>query len=1005
MLQRCFHGIFILILFCAGKLTAQQSVFKTYSFTEGLNTSGINKTIQDKYGFIWIATQDGVYRFNGKSFEVLKSNSSSQNNLAGNYFFDIAASENGNIYAADFNKGIDIIGIIDFKVQTLRIKYGTNKAEELPNLWLKKVYADQNNNTWIGTNNFLAYKKDKESNYTILDNLPGFDGSVNILFIRPLPGNLIAVGVSGYGILLFNTHTYAMKKISLSGMEDKDFEPGIKDIFLDKDTLFAISNQKIIKGIFKNSLWQYIADYSFKEFNALVVNCFVRDKENNFWIGTNSGLINLNINPTRYFLYQASLSKKRWLQDNTINHLMLDTENNLWISTSKSLQMISLTTNGFRYFSGDNDKSEHMDHIYSIVPKNDTTFYTTATDGLYVTDIISGITKKIKGSSSLGLVHYLEKINEDFWVVCSDLGMYGYMPLKSILSQTELLKRYPEWANYKKNYFNNSYRIGNISYWASEEHEGLLKWDMDKHRITQFKAGTARSGGLTENHIHNIKADRDGFLWLLTDNTLEKFDPQLDSVTEIIKDTRKETDASASIFFDMYDNGRQYWFGSFDAGLNGYDKRKKNWIRIAENDGLPNNSIYGILPETDSILWVSTNRGISRVNCYTSSCTNFFYEDGLQDNSFDEKSSLQVGRKLYFGGINGFTEIDLDKFRNNTSKFPVYFYKLEYYGNNEKQTLHNLVWNDLRFPPGTSTVTIYLAALTYSNNHKIKFSYKIEGLQNDFIDVGENNFFTLNALGYGNYSIHIRYRNEDGTYVENTLQLNLLILPKWYQEWWFKLLVILTAAVIIYALYRYRIAQIQKQHEIRKNIATDLHDDLGSTLNSVKVFTNLAISGVKQEESLQQVKDNLTEATMSLRDMIWVLDDSLDTVDELITRLKQFAIPVAGASNIEAVIKADSEVNSRQLTKEEKRNLFLICKEAINNSIKYSGASRIDVNITASGKKIQIEVADNGKGFNVDEVKKGYGLKNMQYRAGQIKYKVVFISSPGNGTQITVLPS
>jgi signal transduction histidine kinase len=217
-------------------------------------------------------------------------------------------------------------------------------------------------------------------------------------------------------------------------------------------------------------------------------------------------------------------------------------------------------------------------------------------------------------------------------------------------------------------------------------------------------------------------------------------------------------------------------------------------------------------------------------------------------------------------------------------------------------------------------------------------------------------------------------------------------------------LIALTIAGILYALYRYRISQIKKQHEIRKNIATDLHDDLGSTLNSVKVFTNLAISGVKQEESLQQVKDNLTEATMSLRDMIWVLDDSLDTVDELITRLKQFAVPVATASNIETIIKADSEVNSRQLTKEEKRNLFLICKEAINNSIKYAGATQINVDITPSAKKIKIVVADNGKGFNVDEVKKGYGLKNMQYRAGQIRFKVVLKSLPNQGTNIIILP-
>lgn len=211
-------------------------------------------------------------------------------------------------------------------------------------------------------------------------------------------------------------------------------------------------------------------------------------------------------------------------------------------------------------------------------------------------------------------------------------------------------------------------------------------------------------------------------------------------------------------------------------------------------------------------------------------------------------------------------------------------------------------------------------------------------------------------------------------------------------------------AGILYALYRYRIAQIKKQHQIRKNIATDLHDDLGSTLNSVKVFTNLAISGVKQEESLQQVKDNLTEATMSLRDMIWVLDDSLDTVDELVTRLKQFAIPVATASNIETIITAGSDVNSRTLTKEEKRNLFLICKEAVNNSIKYSGASQIKIDIQPAGKKIQITIADNGKGFDETTVKKGYGLKNMQYRAGQVKYTTQIASTSDKGTIVFIAP-
>jgi signal transduction histidine kinase len=298
---------------------------------------------------------------------------------------------------------------------------------------------------------------------------------------------------------------------------------------------------------------------------------------------------------------------------------------------------------------------------------------------------------------------------------------------------------------------------------------------------------------------------------------------------------------------------------------------------------------------------------------------------------------------------------------------------------------------------------IYFSALNYTNPTRTTYAYRIIEKSKDWINLSTQNFVTFISQPPGTYHLQVKAANEDGVWSEPK-ELVLEFLPKWYQTWWFRLLIALTTAVIIYAFYRYRISQIKKQHEIRKNIATDLHDDLGSTLNSVKVFTNLAIRGVNQEESLQQIKDNLTEATVGLRDMIWVLDDSLDTVEELVIRLKQFALPVAAASNIQAEITAGSDVSKMRLSKEEKRNLFLVCKEAINNSIKYAAASRIDVSITPAGKKIKISITDNGKGFDANTVKKGYGLKNMQYRAGQVRYRVTLSSAVDKGTQVEIEP-
>ncbi len=1000
MKKRCFNCILLLILFYQSPAQVNL-LFKTYSFAQGLNSYNIFKTSQDAYGFIWIATQDGLFRFNGKGFEVIKNNTGNTNSTMGNAFADVVIGADNQVYTADYYHGIDIIDAATWQVNYIGDDY---PAHKLPNYWIEKICVDKKLNLWLGGKGYLAFKRKADKIFTVLNKLPNQAEAINVSFIKEVSDSCVAVGVINYGVLFFNTKT--LQQTDFITLHNNSFAGmAVNDIYRNGDTAFAITNTAIIKGVMSNKKWQTVTKYTPTTLQNLLTTSVAYDKNNGLWIGTNAGIVYFNTATQQTEIFKADKRKTNWLKDNYINHLMIDDQDNLWISTFNVLQMVSLKGHPFKSYSGDKEGSDFMEHIYSLVAKNKTEIFCTGTDGLYITIIETGVTKRIPGSNTLGLIHHIEKIEDDCWIISADKGMYAYEPVSKQISQQRLLQKYPEWNVCRNNYFNNAYRRGDTWYWASEEREGLVKWDKQKHTITQFKAGTLISGGLTEGHIRNIKTDREGFLWVLSDATLSKFNMAKDTVVEILYFKNNKNAPHASLYFDMFDDGKTLWFASYGAGLCGYDKKSKTWQFINEQNGLCNNSVYSILPENDSVFWVSTNMGLSRVNHFTKLCSNFFYEDGLQDNSFDEKGSLIFDDKLLFGGINGFTAVDIKKKKNNNNNFPVFIHYVEYFVDNKKYSIRKLKWDKLDLPTGTNSVEIFLTALTFTENHKIKFSYKIEGIHKSYIDAGNANSIILNALGYGTYHISIGYRTPNGIYVNDALQITVYIKPKWYQTWWFYLLIALSAAAMLYALYKYRIRQIERQHEIRKNIATDLHDDLGSTLNSVKIFTNLAIGGIKQAESLQQVKDNLTEATMSLRDMIWVLDDSLDTVDELITRLKQFAIPVAAASNMEATIKASSDVNNRQLTKEEKRNLFLICKEAINNSIKYSGATKINVDITASAKKIQIAVADNGKGFNADEVIKGYGLKNMQYRAGQIKYKVALTSAPGSGTQITILPA
>lgn len=632
---------------------------------------------------------------------------------------------------------------------------------------------------------------------------------------------------------------------------------------------------------------------------------------------------------------------------------------------------------------------------YYIYPVSDSTFYSCAENGLF---FVNEKRRSITGVDESRAYDYVfTDPYSVFWMSNSD-GVFCRKTNKIIPVQMV----YREFEKVGKFRVNSSVRVNDSCIaFGTEDYKGVLLWNFKKHWVISFTAG-AGSIRLKENVTNTVKLLDSNKICILGDAFFGIADLKKKSYTNI--ELTRSDGKQYALFFDLCKARQTYYMACYGLGIVILDNQFSKIGEITTKNGLSNNGVYKLIPWRDSLLFITTNYGLNVYNLSTKKISFYLKSDGLHGDVFEETSGNIYGDKIYAGGKGGVSLVYPLKLATGSRPPPLYFYKIEMQlPNGKRMDTLNVLATKIMVPSTVVQTSISFSAINFSNPERTVYMYRIVEKSRDWIDLHAQNFITLIGLSPGTYHLEVKAANEDGVWSEPK-ELLLVFLPKWYQTWWFYALIALTAAAILYALYRYRISQIKKQHEIRKNIATDLHDDLGSTLNSVKVFTNLAISGVKQEESLQQVKDNLTEATMSLRDMIWVLDDSMDTVDELVTRLKQFAIPVTEASNMNFVIQAGSDVNSRILSKEEKRNLFLICKEAINNSIKYSGATIITVDIKPAGKKIQITIADDGKGFDEGSVKKGYGLKNMQYRAGQVKYEAALISQPGKGTSVAIMP-
>ena len=976
----------ILVFLSMNKVNSQNGLYyiKKLKTVEETSISNIRKIAQDKYGFVWFASQDGLYRYNSKNFIQYNINNGPKYRIGGSDVRDIVIdSIKDKVWICTSYGGINKINLI-----TSEVEYHVSQ-KVFGNELAKALYIS-GNKLYIITTRSIYILNTINNEIKILYDL-ALDRSDFVKFFVALNNNSFVLYTKNNKILLYD---FGIPKMLYSidcpaGSIDNQ---GFAMCKFNSDQIIATTTQGVFFFRIRNNK---ISPAKYKNFGFFIEKknslTSIVDKDNRLWVTTTNGIWKEESNELQKIKIANNLYGENVFL-NTCYQIFCDRDNSIWLGTQNEPYLLKNSLTPFNSIQMSDDKKVSIKHTYFLQPLNDSVLYAGAEEGLYK---INTYTKKIEQLNSLVSYDYIFTDKNGDVVVSNKNGIFY---LKNRI-EIPFFKKYKEFKDVWPLNINSHVVVNDsITLLASENKKGMLIWNRQAHTVKQLDLTSQPS--LPDININRIVSFVKGKCFILSDENICIYDVSQNLISKI-----RLPEDHYTIFFDLTWYKGFYYLASYGKGILKLDSNFNLKKVISSSNGLSNNGVYKLLTWQDSLLFITTNNGLNVYNDVDGSIRKYYKSDGIHGNIFEETSGNILNDKLYVGGVDGITIINPANLHTNIKKPPVYFsnIRIELQNNKQLDTL-NINSKKILIPSGWLQVNIEFDGLNYSNTERTTFAYRILEQSEGWINLNTQNFVTLIGLSPGAYHLQVKAANEDGVWSEPK-ELTLEFLPKWYQTWLFKLLVLLTTTGIIYAFYRYRIRQIEKQHAIRKNIATDLHDDLGSTLNSVKVFTNLAISGVKQEESLQQVKDNLTEATMSLRDMIWVLDDSLDTVDELVTRLKQFAFPITAASNMEFIITAGSDVNSRTLTKEEKRNLFLICKEAINNSIKYSGAAQITVDILPAGKKIQITIADNGKGFDEATVKKGYGLKNMQYRAGQIKYKASLVSLAGKGTQVEIKPT
>lgn len=1007
--MKALFTFFILLLITKQPFAQNKNyVFTHIDTRNGLAGEEVTGFAQDSKGFIWITTDNGLQRFDGESFVTYRHDSKESNSLYGDENFLPLFDKENNLWLNDANSIINIFNTHTGKA--IKISLGRVTEEK-------------------GDDRFVTYCKDGRGILWLCSSRALYRYS-NIKKIAEkiavFPDSLIARNIwsmtcdTTTGDLWIGTEFCLIQYNKRQNVFfDFHYNPEHAQIFNVHSEPYCIyidCRRNLWFSTWQGELFRYnlpshfLKQYHFKTTLTLnpnsMVGGIVEDKTGNIWIGANSSDI-FYYNPGKDSLQLAS---KHFIEKPTSNQqniecMFCDRENNIWIATDF----------GAYYFNPAKQKiyavSNDLFDIFSL-PASQVETFGQSKDGLIWASSRDGGRLSVFDKQMILIKHSLSNTNgvskKIFGLSVSAFcngrdGKLWMAAYNTLMRYDPVSKKIDTWFAPALNFFVLSMicdQDGNI--WIGG---GNAIVEMDpisglKKTFTNFSPGYISKPA----EILDLLIDAHNDIWIATSGDgLFHFDKQRGTFDESF--THNENDIHSlcnnqCISLSMY-NDSSILIGTAN-GLSVFNTNNKQFNSLYNTDGMLSNAIHGISADKHGNIFTSTINGLYEIDHATHGYTHYTNEDGILDNQFYTKIFKTDNGLMLMGGLNSFIYFDPDDLKETFTPPNVQItgYKVfnQQYSNDSVSAI-NLSY-DKNF------ITFEYASLYYHSPAKIHYYYKLNGVDKDWVDAGNKRNAVYTGLNNGNYIFEVKCVNNNGIACAQITKMEINISPPYYKTWWFILLCAFIVISVGYLIYDFRRSNQKYLANVRTHIASDLHDDIGSTLNSISVYSEVA--GQQMQTNSEQAKTILEKMGYASRsmidrmnDIVWAINPKNDEFENILQRMQYFAAELLSAKNILFHFDVDEHIQRIKLPMEKRKNFYLIYKEAINNAYKYAEGKNVNVSIAEKDNSLIMIITDNGKGFDMaSKSVNGNGLGNMKTRAEEIHAKLDITSWPGKGTRV-----
>lgn len=886
----CFLFIYVLLFLSQVAAASGRSnfYFRNLGVEDGLSQNMIYAILQDRQGFMWFATQDGLNRYDGNSFKVYKKNLVDDGSLKSDAIFSLAEDAEGLMWIGTDN------GV--YLYNPVYDRFGSLSAKTVEGLSVagivRAIERDAQGNMWVAVSDqgvFCITPQKAMRFYSMSRYLERGRGMIRDLCFDG-KGNLW-IATYQQGILKLNPSTGLVKQLllneSLRNMSGND----VNDLcLLDAETMLAGTvSRGLVKLNLRDERFSTVLEKD-EEGKTLFVRQVCVDKNGKVWFGTETGGYIYSPQTHAFTHFRHIFNDPYSLSDNAVHSIYQDREGGMWLGT---------------FFGGVNYFTEAFSRFEKYYPLPGAGF--------------------ISGKS---ISEFCEDTRGDIWIGTEDGGLNCFDPIRKTFT-----KGFVPADNI------HALMCDQDKLWIGSFSKGLFVLDLNHTRNVKNYRSSASKESLKSDNIYSIYKDGGGTIWVGTLTGLHRYLPRTDGfeavhekeITSQVNDIQEDGDGilwfatlGQGVFsYDkkqdrwehhaipvkddiirgkmvvclLEDGSRGLWIGTEGAGLVYYNKHTRSFTEHYNvENGLPNNVIYQLLKDADGCVWGSTNKGLFRLDPRTKKIKNYTHSDGLLGDQFNYKSGFvsQTG-KMYFGGVKGFVAFEphdvlsspvppnvvLNSFQLDNVEVPVGGGSVL-----EKSITHI---RRITLSPGQSIFSLGFAALSYVSPQSTEYAYKLDGWDQDWIYVGQSHRVTYSNLPPGAYTFHVKVAGADGRWGDAATSLDIRVLPPFYRTAWAYMGYALLAALLIYYSIRRYTRRLKRRNEeamalLEREKEKELYDSKINFFTNVthEIRTPLSLIKAPLDEVMKQVKttdacfDNLSIIQRNTNRLLKLVNELLD---------------------------------------------------------------------------------------------------------------------------------